>query len=67
MGQLRPTGLRTEYLESPRGITTSQPRLSWHLAGDGHDRRQTAYQIRVATNPKSLKQDKFSTDPTGPR
>ncbi len=59
MGQLRPTGLRTEYLESPRGITVAQPRLSWHLAGDGHERRQTAYQIRVATNPKSLKQDKI--------
>jgi len=58
MGQLRPTGLRTEYLVSPRGIMTATPRLSWRLSGDGHDRRQTAYQIRVATNPKSLKQDK---------
>jgi alpha-L-rhamnosidase len=57
MGQLRPTGLRTEYLESPRGITASQPRLSWRLSGDGHNRRQTAYQIKVATIPKSLKQD----------
>ncbi len=55
MHPLRPVGLRTEYLEAPRGINTHIPRLSWRITGDGHDRRQTAYQIHVATDPKALK------------
>ncbi|MFN5933747.1 MAG: family 78 glycoside hydrolase catalytic domain, partial [Roseiflexaceae bacterium] len=55
MHALRPVGLRTEYLAQPRGIHTHTPRLSWHINGEGQNRRQTAYQIQVALDPKALK------------
>ncbi len=55
MQPLRLIALRTEYLEEPRGIATATPRLSWRFTGDGNNRRQTAYQIHVATSPQALK------------
>lgn len=55
MHALRAVALRTEYLEHPRGVATTTPRLSWRINGDGHDRRQRAYQIVVATSPQHLK------------
>lgn len=51
---LRVERLRCEDATSPRTIGTSQPRLGWMVTGDGHDRRQTAYQIQVASSPRQL-------------
>ncbi|MER8032221.1 alpha-L-rhamnosidase [Streptomyces bauhiniae] len=47
----RPT---VEYVSNPLGLDTPRPRLSWPMAPEGHDQRQTAYQIRVATRPDRL-------------
>lgn len=55
MQPLRVVGLRTEYLEEPRGVVTPTPRLSWRVSGDGKNRRQQAYQIVVARSWKQLK------------
>ncbi|GAA2066587.1 family 78 glycoside hydrolase catalytic domain [Streptomyces albiaxialis] len=54
-----PAGLRvesttTEYADRPLGLDAARPRLSWVLGADGHDRKQTAYRIRVATSPDRL-------------
>lgn len=47
MTPLRPLDLRCEHLATARGLNTTTPRFSWALAGDGHNRRQTAYQLVV--------------------
>ena len=44
--------LRLEYLENPEGIDVLKPRFSWFLKGDGFNRSQSAYQIRV-TQPSN--------------
>lgn len=49
-----PTHLRCEELETPLGIDTPEPRLSWQLADPRFGARQTAYEILVATKPQSL-------------
>ncbi|MDR3228989.1 MAG: glycoside hydrolase family 78 protein [Puniceicoccales bacterium] len=43
--------LRVEYLDSPLGIDIQSPRLSWELASPSGEKnkKQTAYEIRVAT------------------
>lgn len=46
--------LRTEYLKNPEGIHVSNPRFSWILDGDGRNRKQTAFQILVATSKENL-------------
>jgi alpha-L-rhamnosidase len=51
---LLPDRLRCEYLVDPLGIDTPRPRLSWALVGGGVGRRQSAYRIRVASNPERL-------------
>ena len=38
---------RVEYKSNPQGLDTERPRFSWMVEGDGRDRRQSAYQIRV--------------------
>lgn len=52
--QVKVTDLKCEYRESPLGIETLQPRLSWLLSSSGRNVLQTAYRILVADNPKSL-------------
>jgi alpha-L-rhamnosidase len=42
-------------MRDPLGIQSSGPRLSWQLTGDGTDRRQTAYEIRVASSIAHLR------------
>jgi alpha-L-rhamnosidase len=57
LAALRPVDLRCEYLKDPLGIDTPQPRLSWVLQAENasaHGRRQTAYEILVATSPSAL-------------
>ncbi|MFE1957878.1 alpha-L-rhamnosidase [Streptomyces sp. NPDC059479] len=53
---LRPApGLPTvEYVRNPLGLDTSQPRLSWPLVADRPGQTQSAYQVRVATDPRRL-------------
>ncbi|WP_246257651.1 family 78 glycoside hydrolase catalytic domain [Amycolatopsis anabasis] len=40
-----------EYDERPLGLDVTAPRLSWTMRADEHGARQTAYRIRVATDP----------------
>jgi alpha-L-rhamnosidase len=46
---LRVINLSCEYARNPLGIDVLQPRLSWQLAGNRRDQRQTAYQILVSS------------------
>ena len=52
--------LRCEYRINPLGIDNVNPRLSWKIIDIKNTRgqKQTAYQILVASNLKSLKSDK---------
>ena len=56
---LTPTYLRCEYRVDPIGMDLPQPRLSWIAQASGHERakRQTAYQIEVATSTGKLESD----------
>jgi len=45
---------RVEYFTNPIGIDAERPRFSWILASDAADQRQSAWQIRVASDPASL-------------
>jgi alpha-L-rhamnosidase len=49
--------LRCEYRDTPLGIDTPQPRLSWAIESDQRGERQTAYQILVASSPALLAKD----------
>ena len=49
-----PVGLRCENLTDPQGLDAPHPSLSWRLPWDGRGRRQTAYQVRVASTPQRL-------------
>ena len=42
--------LRVEYLENPKNIDVTTPRFSWVLTGNGYNRKQSAYNIIVATS-----------------
>lgn len=48
--------LRVEYLNNPEGIEVVKPRMSWILSGDGFNRLQTAYRIKVASSIQLLDQ-----------
>jgi alpha-L-rhamnosidase len=54
---LRPTHLRTEYLENPIGIGETSPRLSWWCESNTRGDLQKSYQILVATSPEKLKKN----------
>jgi alpha-L-rhamnosidase len=49
-----PQHLRCEELDTPLGIDTAQPHLSWQLADPRTGARQTAYQIQVASSSEQL-------------
>ena len=49
-----PQHLRCEELDTPLGIDTAQPRLSWQLDDPRTGARQTAYQIQVASSSEQL-------------
>lgn len=58
LASIAPTNLTCEYLRDPLAVSTSQPRLSWQLSPTdcaAHGSRQTAYQIRAASNQPLLK------------
>lgn len=46
--------LRCEYKTDPLGIDAAQPRLSWQLLSDERGIVQTAYQIRVTSDGKTI-------------
>jgi len=55
---ITPDQLRCEYLKDPLGIDVVQPRLSWVLGADkpaARDKRQSAWQVLVASNLRDLK------------
>jgi alpha-L-rhamnosidase len=56
-GALLPGQLKCEYLENPSVVDHRHPRLSWiNLCPDGaRGQKQTAWQIRVASSEKLLK------------
>lgn len=51
---LRPRGLRCEYLENPAGLGEPRPRLSWRVEADERGQRQTACRILVASTAQGL-------------
>jgi len=57
-GKIKPTKLTCEYLSDPAVVDVVRPRLAWtDSAGEGErGQRQTAWQIRVASSEKKLKQ-----------
>lgn len=48
------TNLRCEHLDSPMGIETLTPKLSWRIEADRRGARQTAYRITAASAPDLL-------------
>ena len=55
--------LRCEYRESPLGVDSTKPCLSWIIsekvgAGGVRGQKQTAYQVLVASTPELLAKDK---------
>jgi alpha-L-rhamnosidase len=51
----RAVRLRCEYLENPLGIDATRPRLSWWMHDDRRGARQTAWQVRVASDAGELR------------
>jgi len=56
--KITPTKLTCEYLQNPSVVDVAQPRLAWiNIAGESErGQKQTAWQIRVASSEKKLKQ-----------
>ena len=55
---LTPKQLRCEYLVNPPGIDEEHPRLSWVVESGQRGRRQTAYQVLVASDEELLRKDR---------
>ncbi|MEV4199898.1 family 78 glycoside hydrolase catalytic domain [Micromonospora globbae] len=53
-GPLTVDRLRTEYADRPLGTDVTAPRFSWTATATGHNARQSAYQVLVATRPDRL-------------
>lgn len=51
---MRPVALRCEHQNAPMGLNRPRPRFDWALEGDGHDRRQTAFQLVVCAGDTTL-------------
>ncbi|MEC5146469.1 family 78 glycoside hydrolase catalytic domain [Chitinophaga sp. 212800010-3] len=49
-----PATLQCEHLPTPLGVDAQHPRLSWQLADQRDNARQTAYLVRVGTDSLSL-------------
>ncbi len=62
---ITPQQLRCEYRVNPLGIDEPKPRLSWTLASDQPNDKQTAYQIIVTSGQETLwDSGKVSSDDT---
>ncbi|WP_282935355.1 glycoside hydrolase family 78 protein [Paenibacillus sp. RC67] len=55
---MRVSDLKTEYIENPLGLDTSEPRLSWIIESEINGQFQTAYQVIVASCPQMLHDNK---------
>jgi alpha-L-rhamnosidase len=53
-----PVALRCEYLENPLGLDEPRPRLTWRVESAERGQKQTAYQVLVASDEKTLKADR---------
>ena len=60
-----PVQLRCEYFNNPLGIEAMRPRLSWIITSDQRGKKQTAYQVLVASSESLLKQNKGDLWDTG--
>lgn len=49
--------IRCEYLKNPLGIDVATPRFTWEISA-GHNGKQTACRLKVATSPQLLKRGK---------
>ncbi|NDE47276.1 MAG: hypothetical protein EB006_14790, partial [Betaproteobacteria bacterium] len=49
-----PTALKTEFLENPLAIDTTQPRFSWVVEDPSTGAKQTAYQLQASSSPEKL-------------
>ncbi len=49
--------MRVEYLDRPLAVNERHPRLSWLLAAEARDQRQSAYHVLVASTPEFLARD----------
>ena len=54
MDVLRPVCLTCEHLADPLGLDETSPRLGWAIEAEGRDRRQSAYELRVAASLAGL-------------
>ena len=52
------TSQKTEQLNNPIGLDTSEPRFSWRLESDSKNVLQTGYHILVASTVENLKEGK---------
>ncbi|AVH60943.1 alpha-L-rhamnosidase-related protein [Streptomyces sp. HG99] len=48
------SGLTVEHRTNPLGVDADKPRFGWRMVSAARGRRQTAYQILVATSPERL-------------
>ena len=64
-GDVQVTDLRCEYLADPLGIDVVQPRLSWKLAAQQRGQKETAYQVLVASDEKTLRKNRGDLWDTG--
>ena len=55
---LRVTVLKCEYAIDPLGVDVAAPRLSWQVASDQGDQRQTAWQVLAASSGEALQADR---------
>ncbi|HEY3631301.1 MAG TPA: hypothetical protein VGL21_10405, partial [Jatrophihabitantaceae bacterium] len=53
-GALTVSRLTVGDMHDPLGIQAARPRLSWQLRAGGTNRSQSAYEIRVASDPRRL-------------
>src|SRR5713226_10407511 len=53
-----PDHLQCEAMREPLGIDVAHPRLSWQLQDSRRGARQAAYEIRAASSPEGLAQDR---------
>ena len=59
--QLQPVNLTCEYLKDPIGIDISKPRFSWKFTTTGRNQFQSAYEIIVSDNFKTIQEGGGST------
>lgn len=60
---IRPAGLKCEYLVDPVGIDATHPRLTWRLDDDRPGAKQTAFQVFVSTDPQAVDKGDVWTSP----